>query len=104
MPNFRLIKEAEFSHDSEVVMTFDTDMLDVAMAHYKDFLKASGFELPDEDNPSFKENAETFAQSFLKIQKEEDWMWNDAFESKFRNDGVEGGEGSDVIQFPISDS
>ena len=91
MPRFKLIKEADSTHDAEVVVTFDTDLVDIAAAHFHDFLKASGFELPLEEDKT-----EYF------IAKEEDWMWNDAFESKFKmnDDGPVGSAGADVIKFP----
>ena len=96
MPRFRLTKEPDNTHDAEVTVTFDTDMLDVAKAHFNDFLSASGFEIPLEYVGEVDRK--------LVIQKEGDWMWNEAFDFKFRNDGPVGSAGADVIPFPISDS
>ena len=99
MPNFKLIKEPENTHDSEVVFTFDTDIVGVAQAHFNDFLKASGFELPlEETDEPIRLSKEDF------LAREEDWMWDDAFDFKFRNDGLKGSLGADIIQFPVSDS
>ena len=95
MPRFRLIKEAENTHDSEVTVTFDTDLLDIAQCHYNDFLKASGFEIPLD---------EYVIDKSYSIQKEEDWMWNEAIDFKFKNDGPVGSAGADIIRFPNSDS
>ena len=79
-------------------MTFDTDLLDLAKAHIHDFLQASGFEFPEE------EDYEQILSHSDFLAKEEDWMWSDALASKFRNDKVGGGRFADVIQFPVSDS
>ena len=98
MPRFKLVKEPETTHDSEVVVSFDTDLVDIATAHFHDFLKASGFELPTEEMIEGKTEINS------RIVSEDDWMWDDAFESKFRNDGPVGSAGADVIRFPISDS
>ena len=96
MPRFRLTKEPDNTHDAEVTVTFDTDMLDIAKAHFNDFLKASGFEIPFEYIGEVERD--------LVIQKEEDWMWNEAVDFKFKNDGPVGSAGADVLQFPNKDS
>ena len=94
MPRFTLTKHADNDFDSEVTVTFQAEVLGLAQEHFEDFLKASGFEIPIED--------EIESNDF--IAREEDWMWNDAFESKFRMDGPVGAQGADIIKFPISDS
>ena len=102
MPQFTLIKHPDNTHDAEVTVTFNSDLLDVAKAHFHDFLKASGFEIPLEvmGEPTLEKRISV--DDFLA--KEEDWLWNDAIDSKFRNDGPVGSAGADVIKFPISDS
>ena len=102
MPHFTLIKHADSQYDADVTMEFDAEVLDLARAHYEDFLQASGFEipLPDEEEDDF--NPRLTNADFLALEK--DHMWNDAFESKFgkqaANDGILGSSGADVIQFP----
>jgi len=92
MPKFTLIKHPDNGFDCEVTVTFDTDMLGVAREHFEDFLKASGFEIPlEEDSPTLLDDW---------LEKAEDMMWDDAFDNKFRNDGPVGSSGSDVIRFP----
>ena len=49
MPKFTLIKHADSQYDAEVRMDFDSEVVDLAQAHFHDFLQASGFELPLED-------------------------------------------------------
>ncbi len=46
MPRFTLIKHADSQYDSEIKMEFDAEILDLARAHYEDFLTASGFVPP----------------------------------------------------------
>mgnify|MGYP000117545088 CR=1 FL=1 len=101
MPHFTLIKHADSQYDADVTMEFDAEVLDLARAHYEDFLQASGFELPlPEEEEDF--NSRLTNADFLAL--EQDYMWNDAFESKFGkntvNDGILGSTGADVIQFP----
>ena len=92
MPKFTLIKYPDNEYDCEVTVTFDTDMIGVARDHFEDFLKASGFELPQE----------SYEQSDIEkwMEKAEDAMWDEAFDSKINNDGPVGSSGSDVIKFP----
>jgi len=98
MPKFTLIKHGDNSFDSDVTMEFYTETLDLARAHYDDFLRASGFELPMED----KKDEHDYV-----IPDPEDWLWDDAFASKFKDfvkmDGPVGSAGADVIQFPTPD-
>ena len=98
MPKFTLTKHGDNSFDSDVTMEFYTETLDLARAHYDDFLKASGFELPIEG----KEDEHDYV-----IPDPEDWLWDDAFASKFKDfvrmDGPVGSDGADIIQFPTSD-
>ena len=96
MPNFTLIKHPDNEQDAEVTVSFQTDMLIVAQEHVEDFLKASGFELPLED--------ETPCGS-TPIWSGDDWEWDDALESKFGNnqttyDPVT----AKIFKFPVSDS
>jgi len=77
-------------------MTFTAEMVDVAKAYFDDFLKASGFELPLDEDPEFERKITT--EEFLAAQ--EDWLWDDALASKFRNDGPVGSAGADIITFP----
>ena len=107
MPRFTLIKHADSQYDSEIKMEFDAEVLDLARAHYEDFLTASGFVPETADSIQFQDwNA-----------KKEDDMWDDAVSTKFSldeiynyqaaqsvNDGILGAYGADVIQFPTSDS
>ena len=106
MPHFTLIKHADSQYDSEIKMEFDAEVLDLARAHYEDFLTASGF-VPVQ--------AEESIYLDWNAQKEDD-MWNDAFSSKFTsdeifnfqaaqpvNDGIHGAFGADIIHFPTSD-
>ena len=91
MPRFTLIKHADSPYDAEVKVDFQAEVLDLARAHYEDFLQASGFELP-----SPVETTEDW------LAKAEDAMWDDAFESKFGinisgHDGPVGSSGNDVI-------
>ena len=84
-------------------MEFDAEMVDLAEAHFRDFLQASGFELPlstDEDH-----NTGSRIDEWLALA--EDHMWDDAFEAKFGiqaaqmvNDGIPGATGADIIQLP----
>ena len=95
MPKFTLIKHAETSFDSEVTVTFNTDLLEGAKGHFDDFLKASGFEIPLEaEKPAEEPDFEFRLQTSDRLAAEADWMWNDAFANKF---------GGDIIQFPTSD-
>ena len=84
MPRFTLIKHADNDFDAEVTVTFNAELIGVAQQHFEDFLKASGFEIP----------LEAEIDDFLA--REEDWMWNDAIESKFHK--------ADIISFPSSNS
>ena len=79
MPRFTLIKHPTSKLDSEVTITFDAELLDVARNHYDDFLKAAGFEIPlEEDKFEFKITEDEF------VAREEEWLWDDAFASKFQ--------------------
>lgn len=96
MSQFTLIKHPDNGFDCEVTVTFNTDMLGVAREHFEDFLKASGFEIPlEEDSPTLIDDW---------LEKAEDMMWDDGFNNKFRNDGPVGSAGADIINFPVSDS
>ena len=90
MPKFTLIKHADTSFDSEVTVTFNTDLLEGAKGHFDDFLKASGFEIPLEEDGF--ERRLTLSD---RIADASDYDWNDAFRSKF-------GSSADIITFPTS--
>jgi len=100
MPKFSLVKHADSASDAEICSTFHVDHIDLARAHFDDFLQASGFSLPElNEDP-------------LAPPKNDDWedrLWDEAFDFKFRNDnllndeGPVGGNGADVIKFPVSD-
>ena len=84
-------------------MEFDAEFIDLARAHYDDFLQASGFELPVEREEEF--NPRLTNEDWLALA--EDHMWDDAFEAKFgiqatqtANDGIPGASGADIIQLP----
>ena len=103
MPRFTLIKHADSQFDAEVKMEFDAEMVDLAEAHFRDFLQASGFELP----LPVDEESNTGARIDDWLALAEDHMWDDAFEAKFgiqaaqsRNDGILGSTGADIIEFP----
>ena len=93
MPKFSLVKHAESAADAEICSTFHVDHIDLARAHFDDFLLASGFSLPEKDDAPFVPKKDMW----------EDELWDEAIDFKFRNDGPVGGEGADVIKFPISD-
>lgn len=95
MPKFTLIKHADCDYDTEVTVEFTAEVLDLARAHYEDFLRASGFETETVDS------SERLMSEWL--EKAEDDMWNDAFDFKFRNDGPVGAGGADVLPFPSSE-
>ena len=97
MPKFTLIKHADTSFDSEVTVTFNTDLLEGAKGHFDDFLKASGFEIPLEaDQPNEEPDFEFRLQTSDRLTAEQDWDWNDAFASKFWNT-------DDIIILPTKD-
>lgn len=91
MPKFTLIKHADTSFDSEVTVTFNTDLLEGAKGHFDDFLKASGFEIPLEENEF--ERRLTLKDPLTNYH---DFDWDDAFRAKF-------GKSADVIEFPTAD-
>ena len=93
MPKFTLIKHADTSFDSEVTVTFNTDLLEGAKGHFEDFLKASGFEIPLEED-GFERRLTLSDTPIDPI----DFDWDDAFRAKF-------GNASDVINLrPPNDS
>lgn len=105
MPKFTLIKHADSQYDAEVRMDFDSEVVDLAQAHFHDFLQASGFELPLPSEYEDDFNSRLTNADFLAL--EEDHMWDDAFEAKFgiqatqrTNDGILGSTGADIIEFP----
>ena len=100
MPKFTLIKHAESAYDSEITSTFHCELLDSARCHIDDFLQASGFQLPSEDDS----DDVVLPKPMFDLYSAEDDLWQDAFANKFRNDGVDGSAGADIIDFPISDS
>ena len=99
MPKFTLVKHADSASDAEICSTFHVDHIDLARAHFDDFLQASGFSLPE-----LKEDPLAPPDEYW-----EDMLWDDALAAKFHkykplnDDGPVGGDGADVIKFPISD-
>ena len=88
MPKFTLIKHAETSFDSEVTVTFNTDLLEGAKVHFDDFLRASGFEIPlEQDEFEFRLTSNDF------VPEPSDYDWDEAFKAKF-------GGSVDIINFP----
>jgi len=100
MPKFTLIKHAETSFDSEVTVTFNTDLLEGAKGHFDDFLKASGFEIPLEAEAVEEPDYEFRLTQSDRLAAEQDWLWNEAFTSKF---GGSTSSGADIITFPTKD-
>ena len=96
MPRFTLTKHPDNQFDAQVTVTFESDMLGVARGHFDDFLKASGFELPLEPEPTEEPDFEFRLTQSDRLAAESDWEWNDAFVSKF-------GKKADVIDFPTND-
>ena len=91
MPKFTLIKHAETSFDSEVTVTFNTDLLNCAKGHFDDFLRASGFEIPlEEDGFERRLTVEDPLTTY------HDFDWDDAFRAKF-------GKSADVIKLHDED-
>ena len=74
MPKFTLIKHSEFEGDAEVSVTFSTDQLGLAKDHFDDFMKASGFELPLDNQ-----------MSGYVIPDPSEWEWDDDGEMKIEN-------------------
>jgi hypothetical protein len=93
MPKFTLIKHAENDYDTQVTVEFTAEILDLARAHYEDFLRGAGFETPDSSTTMYSE----------WLEKRDDEMWNEAFDFKFRNDGPVGATGADILPFPATD-
>ena len=91
MPKFTLIKHADTSFDAEVTVTFNTDLLEGAKGHFEDFLKASGFEIPLEEN-----QFERRLTGSDPLTSYHDYDWDDAFRAKF-------GKSADVIKLRDED-
>ena len=72
MPKFTLIKHPDCEGDAKIEIEFTTDLLSLANDHYRDFLKASGFEFPSEED------------DFDFMAKSEDDAWEEAFDFKFK--------------------
>lgn len=96
MTKFTLIKHADSDYDTDITMTFSAEMRDLVMAHFNNFLLASGFELPmEEELPfEFKLTSEDY------LARQEDYKWDEAFDFKFGSAGMVGGLSGDIIQFP----
>ena len=80
MPTFTFTKNHDYREDmgdSTVTMTFTTDNVEVLRANFEDFLNGAGFVTKSEELSN-------------DVIAEEDFMWDDAFTSKF---------GPDVISF-----
>ena len=97
MPKFTLVKHPDNQFDAEVTVTFESDILGVARGHFDDFMKASGFEIPLEAEPTEEPDFEFRLTQSDRLAAEADWEWNDAFVSKFAN------KNADIISFPTPD-
>lgn len=102
---------AKFTFTSEIdgvtiSHSFDAEVLPEIRKRFNDFVEGSGFVLPEEeDSFEFRVTTDNF------VAKEEDYMWDDAFASKFGDfalnspyinggkDVINGGAGADVISF-----
>ena len=73
MPKFILTKVADNEYDSEVSVTFKTDLRQTAEAHYEDFLKASGFDFPSESEHLVDDNVIPFPG----LVDPSDFMWDE---------------------------
>ena len=85
MPTFTFTKAHDYGNemgDPSVSMTFTTDNLETLRINFEDFLRGAGFVI-EEEEVKFERKLEVVD----KVQKEEDWMWNDAFKAKFANHG-----------------
>ena len=81
MPTFTFTKAHDYGNemgDPTVSMTFTTDNLETLRINFEDFLRGAGFVI-EEEEPQLERKLKIVD----KVQKEEDWMWNDAFKSKF---------------------
>ena len=103
---------AKFTFTSEidgvtVSHSFEAEVLPEIQKRFNDFVEGSGFVLPEEeDSFEFRVTADDF------VAKNDDWMWDDAFASKFSefelnsvylNGGesvIPGAQGADIISFP----
>ena len=86
MPAFTFIKQQLPGDPAEpgLTMTFTTDSLAKMRENFEDFLRGAGFEPEiEEEEPEFERRLEVVD----RVAAEEDWMWNDAFKSKFANHG-----------------
>tara|TARA_R110001592_G_scaffold226956_1_gene483164 strand:- start:478 stop:753 length:276 start_codon:yes stop_codon:yes gene_type:complete len=75
MPKFTLTKFPEVSEDSTVSVTFETDSLPAAQAHFEDFLRASGFEIQDLEADDLESIVSRMAASSIPSISE--WEWDD---------------------------
>ena len=84
MPTFSFTKTHDYRDgvgDPTVTMTFTTDSIETLRENFEDFLNGAGFvSKPEEDNIV---NFERRVTKDDYVAKEEDFMWNDAFKSKF---------------------
>ena len=101
MQKFTLRSEA----DNGVVIeySFESEYLPGVQEQVQKFLEASGFVFPEEEDEfEFSVSTDDFVAS------SEDYLWDDAFESKFGAaamvdlgyDGILGASGADIISFP----
>ena len=99
MQKFTLRSEA----DNGVVIeySFESEYLPGVQEQVNKFLEASGFVLPEEEADEFEFRVSTDDY----VARSEDYLWDDAFESKFGAaalgyDGIVGASGADIISFP----
>ena len=106
---------AKFTFTSEidgviVSHSFEAEVLPEIQKRFNDFVEGSGFVLPEEED-TFERRITT--DDF--VSKNDDWMWDDAFASKFGDFAlnstylpggdsvIPGGQGADIIKFPSKD-
>ena len=91
MPRFELRKLSDNEYDSDVTLTFQTDLLQSAQLHYEDFLKACGFEFPPEDDePDDEVVFERRIEATDNVITPPDYMWGN-------RDGIFGSGGTDFL-------
>ena len=82
MPRFTLTSQDEDT-GLLVTVTFTSDFLPEVNERFDQFLRASDFDLPyNEDGFERRITQEDF------VAKEEDYLWDDAIKSKFSSDNV----------------
>jgi hypothetical protein len=88
MPTFTFTKNGDYREGSDptVSMTFTTDSVEALRENFEDFLNGAGFVTKPEEDNVVQFERKLKQTDFLA--KEEDWMWNEAFKSKFGKDSI----------------